>query len=167
VNPSVRSSRSVTCSTTYSSYPSAAAASSGLPPTATAPVVSSETVPSAVVSSVVVSSAAVSSAVVSPPVASSEATSLPPPPLWLSFDGGGWPQPATASANNAPTSKNDGLPGPYSGLLRLRKEFLRTLMIVICNKPRGKLMYGGGSGQARSEVHVRQIESWAVRGGPA
>jgi hypothetical protein len=92
---------------------------------------------------------------------------LPPPPLWLSFDGGGWPQPATASANNAPTSKNDGLPGPYSGLLRLRKEFLRTLMIVICNKPRGKLMYGGGSGQARSEVHVRQIESWAVRGGSA
>ena len=80
---------------------------------------------------------------------------------------GGWPQPATASANSAPSSKNAGLSGPYSSLLRLRKESLRTLMIVICNKPGGKLMYGGGLGQARSEVYVRQIKSWAVRGGSA
>src|SRR4028118_1474784 len=37
VNRSVRSSSSVTCSTTYSSYPSAAAASSAPPPPAPAP----------------------------------------------------------------------------------------------------------------------------------
>jgi hypothetical protein len=49
----------------------------------------------------------------------------------------------------------------------LRKESLRTLMIVICNKPGGKLMYCGGPGQARSEVYVRQIKSWAVREGSA
>src|ERR671916_2213746 len=106
VNPSVCSSSSATCSTTSSSSPSAASASSGLPPTETIPVVSSEVVPSEVVSSDLASPP--------PPL---------PPPLPPSFDGGGWPQPATISANSAPSSQNAGLPGPLPNPIRLRKRF--------------------------------------------